>query len=132
MFKLECDKCREGYLCIDRNLTLEDYKNNIDFEIAYEGTLKINKIPIYMYYVCNRCNSLYKLTPVEVEDKIRDFMANIALKMKRAYIMEQINFKEVDPDNGIEFCGKCVGYDGKGTCLKDIIKQCPLLKETKA
>ena len=128
MFKLACDKCG-GQLALDNISTIHDFQENIRYEIIESGSLINKDIPLYSYYVCTNCNESYKLTPIEFDRKVREFITEMALKMKRARIMEQINWSMVDQDSGLEYCGQCQGYDEKGNCLVDIIKQCPLLRE---
>ena len=130
MFKLSCDNC-SGELTLDSQRTTADYLETMKYEVIHKGSLVNENVPLYMYYVCIKCNSGCKLTPVEFEGKIREHMAYTALKIKRANIMEQIDPHKIDPDNGMEYCGECIGYDSHGSCLVDIIKQCPLLREKK-
>jgi len=61
---------------------------------------------------------------------VKNYIAEEAMYIrKQRMFAEDINPYTIDPDNGLDYCGQCDGYDGEGNCLVDIIKQCTIRKK---
>jgi hypothetical protein len=126
MLEVICDNCGD-ILALDEISTFEDYKKDHGIILKEDGTLSEESIPTYIVFKCLSCNSLYKLTYEEWFEKVKFKIAESAMHARRLEIFkEHINPYIIDPDNGLEFCGKCPGIDNEGNCYVDIIKQCPI------
>jgi hypothetical protein len=129
MFDLECEKCG-GMIQIDEYLTAEEYGKDMDYLVDEVGHLVESTIQKYLVYRCISCDATYRFTYKDWEKHIRVKVAKIAMDLrKQKMFAEDINPMMIDPDNGLEYCGQCDGYDGEGNCLVDIIKQCTIRKD---
>jgi len=130
MFTILCDDCG-GELIINEQKTLDEYFKDADYLLdENSGKLVDDSIQQYLIYTCSVCQKSYKYTYKEWEAKYREKLARQVMEMrKQKMFAEIINPQLIDPDNGIEFCGRCSGYGGDGYCLVDIIKQCTIRKE---
>lgn len=129
MFDLECEKCGNS-LQIDEYLTAKEYSKDMNYLVDEIGHLVESTIQKYLIYRCNICGIVYKFTYKEWEELIRIKVAKIAMDLrKQKMFAEDINPMRIDPDNGLEYCGQCDGYDGEGNCLVDIIKQCTIRRK---
>jgi hypothetical protein len=126
MFIISCDECG-GDLIIDETLTVKEYMKDMDYFVDEEGKLQEASIQQYLYYQCTKCRKVFKFTYKDWEKRMRLRIAKDAMMFrKQKMFAEDINPYIIDPDNGLEYCGQCDGYDGEGNCLVDIIKQCTI------
>jgi hypothetical protein len=129
MFDLECEKCGE-LIQIDEYLTAEEYSKDMDYLVDEAGHLVESTIQKYLIYRCVVCGINYRFTYKDWEKRIRIKVAKMAMDLrKQKMFAEDINPMIIDPDNGLEYCGQCDGYDGEGNCLVDIIKQCTIRRK---
>jgi len=129
MFTISCDKC-DGDLRINDFLTTEEYMKDSDYFIDELGKLQDDSVQQYLIYKCIQCEELYKFTYKEWEERMRIRTAREVMGLRKQKMFEQdINPYNIDPDNGLEYCGQCDGYDEEGNCLTDIIKQCTIRKK---
>jgi len=129
MFTISCDKC-EGNLIPNEFLTAEEYMKDADYFVDELGKLQEYSIQQYLIYNCRSCEKIYKFNYKEWEKRMRIKVAKEAMSLrKQKMFAEDINPHNIDPDNGLEYCGQCDGYDGEGNCLTDIIKQCTIRKK---
>ena len=129
MFDIMClEKNCNGYLVMDKTATYRNYYKNGDFKLDENGELDENSLNKYLIYRCSKCNKKSKLTYEEWFYLMRKTIARTVLEVKRKEMMTQLNPQTIDPDNGISYCGQCLGYSGDGYCLNDIIKQCTIRK----
>jgi hypothetical protein len=129
MLPIVCDKCN-GELVLDEALTIEEYMKDMDYFVDELGNIQDSCIQQYMFYVCSFCKTAYKFTYKDWEQRMRLRIAKEAMDLrKQKMFAEDINPYTIDPDNGIDYCGQCDGYDGEGNCLVDIIRQCTIRKK---
>lgn len=129
MFDLECKKCGSS-IQIDEYLTAKEYSKDMDYLVDDVGKLVTSTIQKYLIYRCDMCGIIYKFTYKDWEESIRIKAAKMAMSLrKQKMFAEDINPMKIDPDNGLEYCGQCDGYDGEGNCLVDIIKQCTIKRK---
>lgn len=129
MFGLECEKCG-GLILIDEELTAKEYTKDMNYLVTKDGKLDVSTIQVYVIYRCLKCNKLYRFTHKDWEELIRIKIAKMTMDIrKQRMFAKDINPLLIDPDNGLEYCGQCDGYDGEGNCLVDIIKQCTIRRK---
>jgi len=129
MFSLECEKCG-SLIQIDEHITAEEYSKDMDYLVDEVGYLVESTIQKYLIYKCSNCGATYRFTYKDWEKLIRIKVAKVAMSLrKQKMFAEDINPMIIDPDNGLEYCGQCDGYDNEGNCLVDIIKQCTIRKK---
>ena len=115
---------------IDEYKTIEEYMKDMDYFVDETGKLQEASIQQYMFYKCSGCGELYKFTYKDWERRMRLRIAQETMDLrKQKMFAEDINPYTVDPDNGLDYCGQCDGYDGEGNCLVDIIRQCTIRKK---
>jgi len=131
MFTIECDNCG-GDLYIDGVATFDSYMSDVNYLVDETGSIVEKSLQQFLVYKCQICGSSYKFTYREWEKRYREKIAREVMEVRKQHMFSTvINPQMIDPDNGIEFCGKCSGYFGDGTCLVDVIKQCTILRDHK-
>lgn len=129
MFRIECEKCGED-LMIDDRLTMDEYLKDMDYLINETGEIVEASLQEYLIYKCPLCESTYKYTYKEWEELYRKRLAKEIMEVRKIKMFRShINPHAINPDNGIEYCGQCSGYDNEGNCLVDIINQCTIRKK---
>lgn len=129
MFVLSCNDCG-GRLILDELATVDEYTKDMDYIVDEIGDLLEKSIQKYLIYRCADCHTTDKFTYKEWEERMRMKIAKEAMGLRKQIMFSRdINPNNLDPDNGLEYCGQCDGYDGEGNCLVDLIKQCTIRKD---
>lgn len=128
MFILSCEEC-DGRLILDEFATTSEYTKDMDYFVDELGELQEKSLQNYLIYRCDRCKKTYKYTYKDWEERMRIKIAKEAMQIKKQAMFQNIDPGSINPDNGLEYCGQCDGYDGEGNCLVDIIKQCTIRKK---
>jgi len=105
--------------------TLNAYKDSTDMsvsDIIKEIDLIMDE---YLVFVCNRCNSKYRYTYKDIHRAMR---IDIFKKLLRSKVQGQAILLNANKDKVMVFCGKCVGYDGKGGCPITMFVKCEIKK----
>ena len=113
---------------LDQKKTMDYYLQVMHFIIKPEGQIDFDEIPLISFYACPRCKTEYSFDTKEYEKRVRMTIADLALRIKKSDMLASLNPHNIDPDNGLEYCGICDGYDKEGNCLSDMVKRCPLRK----
>ena len=128
MLGIDCGECN-GLLLFDEFFTRNEYLKDADYIVDDAGEIVDSAVQQYLMYKCSRCNKLYKFTYMEWEKKARTKIAKeIMIARKLKVFREVVDPANVDPDNGLEWCGKCDGIDNEGNCFTDIIKVCTIIQ----
>jgi len=129
MFVLPCEKCG-GRLILDEISTMTEYAKDMDYLVDEIGNLVEKSIQKYLIYRCADCADEQKLTYKDWETRMRLKIAKDAMGLRKQIMFSRdINPHTLDPDNGLEYCGQCDGYDGEGNCLTDLVKKCTIRKK---
>lgn len=128
MFPIMCDICGNS-LFFDYHTTIEEYLPKVNY---MQNTIKdICDIALdsHLSYNCTHCAEKFKYTFKEVELKLIDTIKKDVKRYRKIYVFKNIiNPMNIDPDNGLVFCGICDGVDNLGNCYNDIKNVCPLVK----
>lgn len=128
MFTIDCEACGED-LMVDLHETSEDYYKDINYLINETGDIIEATLQKYLIYKCPLCKGIYKYTYKDWEERIRRKIAKEIMEVRKVKVFSEINPRSVNADHGLSFCGQCSGYAGDGSCLNDIITQCPIRKK---
>lgn len=121
---VSCQIC-EGKLNFSYDDTLNCHKDSTDL-VTLTIFEKIDSImDKYFVFVCQRCGSNYKYTYKDIEKVVRK---SIFKKLLRALIHDQIVLLSAHKDIVLIYCGKCTGYDGKGSCPRSMFVKCEIKK----
>jgi hypothetical protein len=121
---LSCDFCKEGLLYLDKPGTLNSYFVPETFALSEISELIDKTINEYLLFKCRNCGNSIKYTYKDIEKKIRerlykDLISMVSIKELKSH---DLNFvKKV-----FVYCGKCRGFDGKGSCPIKIYENCKL------
>ena len=127
MNNLKCDFCEEGHLYYDPKETLNSYFVPETFVLAEMGEIIDKTINEYLVFKCGMCKSIVKYTFKDIEKKIRNNMYEKLIKM--VLIREFRNFNVLSlVDKTFIYCGKCQGWDSKGSCPVAVYEKCKLKK----
>jgi len=121
---LRCDFCSDGILYYDPSETTDSYFVPETFMLSEIKEIIDTTINEYLVFKCPVCGMSKKYTLKNIEKKIREDIYKVIKNM--VSIKE---FKKIDL-NSIKkifiYCGKCDGFDGKGSCPIRIYKDCKL------
>lgn len=77
----------------------------------------------YIVYRCTACGQPYKVTFKEIEFKVRKELTKRCYQILSRGAVESANF---DSLGYFVYCGKCNGFDGCGSCPKNIYDSCKI------
>ena len=117
---LNCEVCGHE-LVYDPKATFEAYTDEL--EITLENmNIKIEEIVgNFLIYECPMCKCFYRYNYKEIEKIIRlETTKRVLLSVVRGKMKNM----EYIMDGILIYCGKCSGFDGKGSCTKKIYDNC--------
>jgi hypothetical protein len=120
---LACEIC-EGPIHLNSHLTINAYSRTIDLSIRSSITKNIDDIiNQYLVYKCKVCGQEYRYTYKEIEKLARKKLTErLLLKSAR----EGMHKSPLITEKYYIYCGKCSGYDGKGSCPLKIFNDCKI------
>ena len=118
----ECDLCSSP-LEISREETLSSYVSVVNTNITNIFNKADSFLNRYMVYVCTVCGNRVRYTYKDVEKKIRK---DIMERLLMAITIEYFNTTVILTDKYYMYCGKCNGFDGRGSCPKIISDKCDI------
>jgi len=122
---LNCDLCEMGRLYYDPSDTFNSYFVPETFALSEIGEIIDKTINEYLVFKCASCGSAKKYTFRDIEKKVREGMYKqiiTSLAIKELRDAGAISFV----DKTFIYCGKCGGFDGKGSCPARIFDDCKL------
>lgn len=129
MLGIDCDVCN-GLAIFDEVATRMAYTEDANYMIDEVGKIIEETLQQYLIYTCMNCNTQYNLTYKEWELRTRERLAKEVMEARKFNIFKGVvDPSKVDPDNGLEWCGKCSGVDNEGNCYSDIIKVCTIINK---
>lgn len=121
---LKCDFCETMDFYYSPLETFNSYKQS-DFEVINIKNIINDSNNNYLVFKCQSCGAVIKYTFKDIEKNIKNNMYEIIIN---SIVMDQ--YKNI---NSIEFtrkffvyCGKCKGWDSKGSCPIEIFEKCEL------
>jgi len=132
MFEITCEEC-SSLITMDYQASLEDYLYKVNYVTNDITYITDTAIKAYMIYKCIGCGKVFKYTLKDLELKLRQSIHKDVRKYRKIYVFRNIlNPANVDPDNGLLFCGICDGVDNLGNCYTDIVNICPFACKNEA
>lgn len=124
MFNLKCDQCNYP-LELDNNLTMENYLAKVDYLKDSIDNITNIATSTPLYYTCTMCGGKQEHSLSEVITKFKQQLILDVKTFRKIHIFRNfINPLAINPDNGMAYCGNCIGVEN-GNCYIDVIKQCP-------
>ena len=122
---LKCDSCENGRLMYSQKETMDAWQQPEVFRLDDIDKLKDGIISEILIMVCTDCDTQVRFTMREIE---KIFRKNLSDR-----IFTMISMGNLPDPGGIRntnrifyYCGKCNGYDGKGSCPQYIYNNCEL------
>jgi DNA-directed RNA polymerase subunit RPC12/RpoP len=132
MFEITCEECSSP-ITMDYQASLEDYLYKVNYVTNDITYITDTAIKTHMIYKCYGCGKVFKYTLEDIELKTRQSIHKDVRKYRKIYVFRNIlNPANVDPDNGLLFCGICDGVDNLGNCYTDIVNICPFVCKNEA
>lgn len=120
---LFCDFCEEGRIYYDPEETFRSYFVPETFALKDIKDLIDKSINEYLVFKCPMCGQIKKYTFKDIEKKVRENMYKRIIHM--VSVKELRNSKHLNSiDKTRIYCGKCEGFDGKGSCPIKIYEEC--------
>lgn len=122
---LPCEACETGKLHYSQRHTFEAWQDSNIFRLDDVDKLVDGVISEILILVCDTCNSRYRYTFKELEKIFRKRLSDRLLTMiAMGDLPDPGSLRPTD--RIMVYCGKCSGYDGKGTCPRVIYNKCEL------
>ena len=121
----KCEACNEGMLYYDHGATFEAWQQPDIFILNDIDKIKDGIISDILVMVCNKCGTKIRYTLKELEKKYRKIMSYKMLTMMAIGNIPDPGAVRKS-DRILVYCGKCSGYDGKGSCPLIIYNECKL------
>jgi hypothetical protein len=122
---IECDLCENGRLIYSQRETMDAWQHPEVFRLDDLDKLRDGIISDILVMVCTECDYQIRYTFKELEKVFRKQLSNrIFTMLGRGDIPDPGSVKKVDRTH--IYCGKCSGYDGKGSCPRYVYNNCEL------
>ena len=123
--KLPCPYCEDGDLVYNQPETFEAWQHPTVFRLDDIDKLKEDLISDILVFMCLKCGARERYTFKEVEKKFRHRLSKILLtRIARNDLPDPGAMRGVE--RTLIYCGKCGGFDGKGSCTISIYDNCKL------
>ena len=119
-----CNFCKKGRLRHYTQLTFERYSEPESFILDDVDKLVDGIIGDYLVYRCEKCGAVESYTFKDIERMFRKEISKRVMDVKaRGEMIETVLLSK---KRIMIYCGKCNGFDGKGSCLLETFKNCKL------
>lgn len=123
--QLPCPYCERGQLYFNQVETTKAWYHPIVFRLDDLDKLKDGVVSDILVFTCNVCEATERYTFKEVELKFRKRLSDIMLtQIAREDMPDPGTMRDID--RTLIYCGKCGGFDGKGSCPHYIFDDCKL------
>ena len=120
-----CPYCLKGQLEYNQRETTEAWYHPIIFRLDDLDKLKDGVISNVLVFTCDYCGASERYTLKEIELKARKRLSDIMLtQIARGDMPDPGAVRKID--RTLIYCGKCGGFDGKGSCPGYIFDDCKL------
>lgn len=117
---INCNVCG-GNLVYDPKATFNSYYNEVGMTIERVISKVDEVVGKFLIYTCPKCKCEYRYTYKEIEKIIRhETTKQVLLSVARGQMKNMAGIM----DGVLIYCGKCSGFDGKGSCTKKIYDKC--------
>lgn len=122
---INCPFCDSTSFSFDPQNTLEAYVNPLTFTLDNLEDIIDRCITNYTVFNCTDCGAKVKYTYKDIERKVRQSVTKNALHLlSQKEIMK--NTIPTDKSRVHIYCGKCNGFDGKGSCPVVVYENCDI------
>jgi len=127
---LPCNECKDGKIYYDQRLTTEAWLRPEIFTLDDVDKIIDSTISEILVFTCIKCGAQVRYTFKEVEKKFRK---KLSIRLLTLIAVKSLpNILAVESMERVMFyCGKCSGYDGKGSCPFVVFNECKLKKMPK-
>jgi hypothetical protein len=123
---LKCASCDIGALEYSSKDTFEAYSEKELFVLDDIETLIGGLIANFLIFKCGNCGTEYRYTYKDIDKIVRKDISNRVMTMYATGEIIGATTPSKELDRVFVYCGKCNGYDGKGSCLLKIFDECKL------
>lgn len=122
---LPCNLCEDGRLYYNQRETMEAWQQPEVFRLDDIDKLDDGIMSDILVMTCNQCDNTVRYTLKEIERACRKQLSErIFTMISRGDVPDPGSYRKTD--RIFFYCGKCNGYDGKGTCPKYVYENCEL------
>ena len=122
---LPCKSCENGRMMYNQRLTMEAWQHPDVFRLDDIDKIRDGIISDILVMVCVECDAEERYTMKEIEKVFRKNLSNRLFTMlARGDIPDPGGI--VKSNRVFYYCGKCNGFDGKGSCPEFIYNDCKL------
>lgn len=122
---LPCNACEKGRLMYNQRLTMEAWQHPEVFRLDDIDKIRDGIISDILVMTCDSCEAEIRYTMKEIEKIFRKNLSDrLFTMMARGDIPDPGGIR--DSKRIFYYCGKCTGFDGKGTCPEFIFEECKL------
>jgi hypothetical protein len=121
---LRCSFCNESLLYFEPSETLNFYFVPETFVLSEIKDIIDKSINEYLVFKCRGCGAIIKYTFRDLEKRIRELLYENIINMISIKELRDSNLNTVKKI--FVYCGKCPGFDGKGSCPVETYNKCEL------
>jgi DNA-directed RNA polymerase subunit M/transcription elongation factor TFIIS len=124
---LLCNECGDGEMYYNQQLTTEAWFRPEIFTLDDVDKITDSIISDFLVFVCNGCGAQVRYTLKEIEKRLRKKLSDRLFTLAAMGDLPNLSsFKSIN--RVLFYCGKCNGYDGKGSCPFVVYTECELKK----
>lgn len=124
LIDLTCEVCGGG-LFFNHEATFNAYKESSDLTSLNVFDKVEEVINKYFIFICPNCNIEYRHTYKNIENNLR---ISIFKQLLLSLIQKQVVEFNSNKISFLIYCGKCSGFDGSGSCPKNVFENCTIKK----
>lgn len=121
---LPCTSCDKGRLYYNQKETMEAWQQPEIFRLDDITKIKDGILSEILVMVCSQCGTQERFTLKEIEKEFRKKLSNRIFTMLARGDIPDPGARKTD--RIYFYCGKCNGYDGKGSCPQYIYDNCDI------
>jgi len=119
----KCSVCGEGKMCFCPESTFVAYADPQAFSLEDVEKMVDGVMNEYLVYKCTSCGVIERYTFKDIEKAIRK---EISKRVVELAVKKEIAASLSSKNKVLVYCGRCNGFDGKGSCLIKTYKSCKL------
>jgi DNA-directed RNA polymerase subunit M/transcription elongation factor TFIIS len=121
--RIKCSFCGEIAMYYSQKDSFDAYSAPDSFVLEVIDKIVNGILNEYLVYVCENCGSVEKFTYRDIERMERKRISQMVIdQLARMEIVKHAARK----NKVFVYCGKCGGFDGKGSCLIQTYRNCEL------
>lgn len=123
--ELKCNFCGKSGFRYNPKATFDSYSDKYTFVLDDVDKIVDGIIADYLEYECINCGAIVRYLIKDIEKAVRKKVSKRVINaLARSELIKSGTF--APPKKVFIYCGKCNGFDGRGSCLIKTYKECKI------